>query len=77
MQSIPSRLAMMADMKMFALLPWSDWLAVAIFLLCWIGYAWFATVWSKRWPSLIAIINHYATIGCGKARRAKCAWSTV
>jgi uncharacterized membrane protein len=50
---------MMAAMKMFALLPWTDWLAVAIFLAGWIGYAWFATAWSLRRPSLIAVINHY------------------
>ncbi len=46
-------------MKMFELLPWTDWLVLAIFVLGWMGYAWFATARSLRRPSLIATINHY------------------
>ncbi len=50
---------MIAAMKMFDLLPWTDWLVLVIFVLGWVGYAWFATAWSLRRPSLIATVNHY------------------
>ena len=46
-------------MKIFALLPWEDWLALAGFFLGWVGYAGFARAWGLRRPSLIATVNRY------------------
>lgn len=46
-------------MKIFELLPWTDWLALVCFVGSWVGYAGFATLWSKKRPSLIATINRY------------------
>jgi len=46
-------------MKILSLLPWADWLALALFLGLWMGYAWFARVNGKRNMTLIATTNHY------------------
>lgn len=46
-------------MKIFALLPWADWLALAGFFGLWSGYAHFARVWGQRRPSLLATTNRY------------------
>ena len=46
-------------MKVLSLLPWADWLALFAYISAWMGYAWFATVWSLRRPSLIASTNRY------------------
>ncbi|HQZ03982.1 MAG TPA: DUF599 family protein [Thauera sp.] len=39
-------------MKIFALLPWSDWLALAAFLASWVGYGRFSRELGKRRTSL-------------------------
>jgi len=46
-------------MKIFALLPWADWLALLAFFGGWMGYAWFARYWSVRRPSLLALTNRF------------------
>ena len=46
-------------MKILSLLPWADWLAMAMFFGLWLGYAWFAKVNGKRNMTLIATTNHY------------------
>ena len=46
-------------MKILSLLPWADWLAMALFFGLWLGYAWFAKVNGKRNMTLIATTNHY------------------
>ncbi len=46
-------------MKVLALLPWADWLAVLGFLAAWIGYNWFAKFWGTRRPSLLAATNRF------------------
>jgi uncharacterized membrane protein len=46
-------------MKVLALLPWYDWLAVFWFFAAWVGYAWFARHWGARRPSLLATTNRY------------------
>lgn len=46
-------------MKMLVLLPWLDWLALAVFVFGWAAYAWFATTWGKKRASLISTINRY------------------
>lgn len=46
-------------MKIVTLLPWADWWALGAFFGLWVGYAWFATVWGKRRPSLLATTNRY------------------
>lgn len=46
-------------MKIVEILPWTDWLAVAVFFSAWVAYAWFARVWGLRRPSLISTINRY------------------
>ena len=46
-------------MKILTLLPWADWLAMALFFGLWIGYAWFARINGKRNMTLIATTNHY------------------
>ena len=46
-------------MKILTLLPWADWLAMALFFGLWIGYAWFARVNGKRNMTLIATTNHF------------------
>jgi len=46
-------------MKIVTLLPWADWLALFGFFGLWVGYAWFAKVWGRRRPSLLATTNRY------------------
>jgi uncharacterized membrane protein len=46
-------------MKILSLLPWADWLAMALFFSLWMGYAWFARVNGQRNMTLIATTNHY------------------
>ncbi len=46
-------------MKIFALLPWADWLALGAFFSVWAGYAWFARYWGARRPSLFAATNRF------------------
>jgi uncharacterized membrane protein len=46
-------------MKIFSLLPWADWLGLLGFFGLWVGYAWFAKVWGRRRPSLLATTNRY------------------
>jgi uncharacterized membrane protein len=46
-------------MKILALLPWADWLAVLGFLVVWVGYNGFAKFWSTRRPSLLAATNGF------------------
>jgi hypothetical protein len=48
--------------KVLALLPLIDWLALVAFFALWIGYAWFAKFWGIRQRSLIATTNRYR--GC-------------
>ncbi|QTN21324.1 DUF599 domain-containing protein [Rhizobacter sp. AJA081-3] len=44
--------------KVLALLPWTDWAALAAFFLGWIGYAVFAKRRSTMQPSLLDTTNH-------------------
>jgi uncharacterized membrane protein len=44
--------------KVLALLPWTDWAAVAAFFIGWIGYAVFARRRSTLQPSLLDTTNH-------------------
>ena len=44
--------------KVLALLPWTDWAAVATFFVGWIGYAVFAKRRSTMQPSLLDTTNH-------------------
>jgi uncharacterized membrane protein len=46
-------------MEIITLLPWADWLALGGFFGLWVGYAWFASAWGKRRPSLLATTNRY------------------
>jgi uncharacterized membrane protein len=46
-------------MKILTLLPWADWLAMALFFDLWLGYAWFARINGQRNMTLIATTNHY------------------
>ncbi len=46
-------------MKIFGLLPWADWLALAAFFGSWSAYAWFAKFWGTRRPSLMAVTQRY------------------
>lgn len=46
-------------MKIFALLPPADWMALAAFFGLWIGYAWFARFWGQRQRSLIITTNRW------------------
>ena len=50
-------------MKVLSLLPWADWLALFSFIAAWMGYAWFATVWGFRRPSLLASTSIIITGG--------------
>src|SRR5687768_15409337 len=43
--------------KVFALLPWTDWLSLAAFFSAWAGYAWFAKDRSQLKPSVLASTN--------------------
>ena len=56
-------------MTILALLPWSDWLALLAFLALWVGYAWFAKVWGRRRPSLLATTNRYRRLWMMQASR--------
>jgi uncharacterized membrane protein len=46
-------------MRVFELLPLSDWLATAWFFVAWVGYAWFARSYSATKPSLLQTTNRY------------------
>ena len=46
-------------MKIIALLPWADWLALAAFFAIWSAYVWFARYWGLRKPSLMASTHRY------------------
>src|SRR5690606_12593583 len=46
-------------MKIFSILPWADWLALACFFALWTGYAWFARSWARKRPSLLRTTNRY------------------
>ncbi len=43
--------------KVMALLPWPDWLAVVVFFGGWAGYAWFARQRAGTRPSILATTN--------------------
>jgi uncharacterized membrane protein len=43
---------------LIAVLPWLDWLAMAVFFAAWAGYARFARLQAARTPSLLASTNH-------------------
>ncbi len=49
----------MHRMKIFALLPWVDWLALAAFLALWVGYGKFSRVLGQRRPSLSSTTDRY------------------
>ena len=44
-------------MKIFALMPWADWLALLAFFGLWVGYAWFARGRGLREQTLLATTN--------------------
>ena len=44
-------------LKVFALLPWTDWASLAAFFAAWAGYAWFAKDRSLTKPSVLASTN--------------------
>jgi uncharacterized membrane protein len=46
-------------MRIFTLLPWQDWLAIAWFFGCWLSYSWFARHESIRRPSILRATNRY------------------
>lgn len=46
-------------MKIFALLPWLDWLALVAFLALWVGYGRFSRELGKRRPSLASTTDRY------------------
>lgn len=46
-------------MKVFSIMPLVDWLALVLFVLLWMGYAWFARFWGLRTPSLMATTQRY------------------
>jgi len=46
-------------MKIFALLPWVDWLVLLTFFGAWYGYAWFSKYWGTRRPSLHSTTQRY------------------
>ena len=46
-------------MKIFALLPWIDWLALVAFLALWAGYGRFSRELGKRRPSLASTTDRY------------------
>ena len=49
----------MQRMKIFALLPWVDWLGLATFLALWVGYGRFSRLLAKRRPSLSSTTDRY------------------
>ena len=44
-------------LKVIALLPWHDWLGIAVFVGGWAGYAWFAKRLAEHRPSILASTN--------------------
>ncbi|HET7796059.1 MAG TPA: DUF599 domain-containing protein [Rhizobacter sp.] len=44
-------------LKLFSILPWTDWAALAAFFGGWVGYAWFARDRSQTKPSVLASTN--------------------
>lgn len=46
-------------LKVFSILPWGDWAALAAFFSAWAGYAWFARDRSLTKPSVLATTNRY------------------
>ncbi|MEO8154877.1 MAG: DUF599 domain-containing protein [Rhizobacter sp.] len=44
-------------LKVIAILPWTDWAALAAFFAAWTGYAWFARDRSQTKPSVLASTN--------------------
>ena len=46
-----------AVLKVITLLPWTDWVAVALFFSGWVGYAWFAHHRAQSRPSILATTN--------------------
>ena len=44
-------------LKVMSLLPWPDWVAVAVFYGGWAGYAWFAKRRAQTEPSILATTN--------------------
>ena len=44
-------------LTVFKLLPWHDWVALAVFFGGWVGYAWFARSLAGRRPSILASTN--------------------
>jgi uncharacterized membrane protein len=46
-------------MKIFQLLPWTDWIALGFFVLVWVGYAVFAKHWGDGQHSILAMTNRY------------------
>jgi uncharacterized membrane protein len=46
-------------LKVFSILPWSDWAALAAFFIAWSGYAWFAKDRAQTRPSVLATTNRY------------------
>jgi uncharacterized membrane protein len=46
-------------MKIIALLPWVDWLALGCFFMVWAGYAWFARHGGRQEASLMATTSRY------------------
>lgn len=45
--------------KVFSILPWGDWAALAAFFIGWSGYAWFAKDRAQTRPSVLATTNRY------------------
>jgi len=45
--------------KLFALLPWADWVALVLFFVGWVGYAVFAKRRSTLQPSLLETTNRF------------------
>ena len=50
-------------MKIFALLPWIDWLALVAFLALWVGYGRFSRELGKRRPSLASTLPNVKHAG--------------
>ena len=46
-------------MKIFQLLPWTDWCALGFFILVWNVYALFTKHWSDGQTSILALTNRY------------------
>lgn len=50
---------MEAVIKVFTILPWGDWVALAGFFIAWAGYVWFAKDRARSRPSVLATTNRY------------------